>query len=162
MTTQEATPRGKGEILVIEDNRVISSLLSEMLSDEGFTISQATGGKESEKLLDENHFDLVITDIIMPDGDGIDIILKLRKECPETKIIAISGGGRISADTYLDMAEELALTGKLTITWRFFVYLGGRIGKTWRFFFGFTGDAIFYLCCFFCQLLFLLIFLRVL
>jgi YesN/AraC family two-component response regulator len=64
-------------------------------------------GKASMRLFREEAADLVITDIIMPDQEGIETIMELRRDFPEVKIIAISGGGRVRPDEYLHMAKTM-------------------------------------------------------
>jgi PAS domain S-box-containing protein len=70
-------------------------------------VTVAVNGDEGLKSIQENVFDVVITDIIMPEKDGLEIIIYLRKFIPSTKIIAISGGGKIQASYYLETAKVL-------------------------------------------------------
>ncbi len=67
---------------------------------------EACDGKEGIKVSSNSPADLVITDIIMPEKEGIETIIELRQMSPEMKIIAISGGGRIGAETYLNIAKK--------------------------------------------------------
>ena len=67
-------------------------------------------GKKGVALFRKNPDYLVITDLIMPDQEGIETIIQLRKEFPTVKIIAMSGGGRIGPDIYLDTAGRLGAT----------------------------------------------------
>jgi len=76
-----------------------------MLEREGFDIIVASNGKEGMKLFEKDPVDLVITDIIMPEKDGIEVILALRKDYPDVPIIAMSGGGIKPPDGYLKMAK---------------------------------------------------------
>ena len=92
-------------ILIIDDEPQIRLLLKKMLEKEGFNVITASDGKEGMKLFNKEPFDLVITDIIMPEKEGIEIIQELRKNHPNLPIIAISGGGRNSSDSYLKMAK---------------------------------------------------------
>ena len=78
-----------------------------MLSDAGYTVTTASGGVEALKLIHNNPFDLVITDLIMPDKEGLEIIMALCRHTPRPKIIAMSGGGRIDAKEYLAPARLL-------------------------------------------------------
>ncbi len=80
-------------ILIIDDEKSILSFLKERLMDEGFNVLIATNGKEGMNLFNDNKVDLVITDIIMPDKDGFETIIELKRICPDIKIIAISGIG---------------------------------------------------------------------
>ena len=59
-------------------------------------------------------FDLVITDIVMPENDGLEVIIALRCNYPETKVIAMSGGGYVNSRDYLLMAKELGASMALS------------------------------------------------
>jgi len=78
-----------------------------MFEYEGYDVTEASGGEEGIEMFHKNPADLIITDIIMPDKEGIETIMELKKDFPGVRIIAISGGGRIGAEYYLDMAEQL-------------------------------------------------------
>jgi len=95
------------QILVIDDEQQIRSLLKKMLEREGFDVITASDGKEGMKLFSNATVDLVITDIVMPEKEGIEIIRELKKEHPGIPVIAISGGGRNSPESYLNVAKLL-------------------------------------------------------
>jgi DNA-binding response OmpR family regulator len=92
-------------ILVIDDEPSVRELLYAMLIEEGYEVVQAADGKEGMRLFRESPADLVITDLIMPEKEGIETIMDLRREFPDVKIIAMSGGGIIQAEDYLGMAR---------------------------------------------------------
>ncbi len=94
-------------ILVIDDDDMLRVMLKKLLSDAGYAVAVAENGIEAMKLQQENPADLILTDIIMPDMEGIEVITELRKKYPATQIIAMSGGGRIDADQYLTIARRL-------------------------------------------------------
>ena len=94
-------------ILIIDDDKSILSFLKERLIYEGFNVLTAINGKEGMKLFNENQVDLVITDIIMPDKDGFETIIELKRICPDIKIIAMSGMG-------LGMIEPCLKTAKFS------------------------------------------------
>ncbi len=97
-------------ILVIDDEPQVRTLLLKNLELEGYQVMDAPNGKVGMKLFQEEPFDLVITDIVMPEKDGIEIIGELQRCFPETKIIAISGGGQsLKADYVLHTAETLGV-----------------------------------------------------
>ena len=100
-------------ILVVEDEPVILRVVSELLRDSGHKVATAVNGKEAMKLARGAHFDLVITDLVMPEKEGIETIMDLRRQSPTTKIIAMSGGGRGSAEVYLALAERLGASRTL-------------------------------------------------
>jgi len=96
-------------ILIIDDDPQILDMLGQILEREGHEVVDASNGKEGLKLYRENPTDLVITDLIMPEKEGIETIMELRRHFPDVKIIAISGGGQIDAKQYLSMAQKLGV-----------------------------------------------------
>lgn len=94
-------------IILMEDNDNIRGNLKKALEYKGHEVFDAPDGKDGIRLCQERHADLVITDILMPKKDGIEIIIEVRRNFPDIKILAISGGGRIGSEYYLDMAKLL-------------------------------------------------------
>jgi DNA-binding response OmpR family regulator len=90
-------------ILVIEDDDRFRSALKEMLSRSDYDVLLAPNGKVGVELYREKHPDLVITDVIMPEKGGVQVINDLERGFPGVKIIAISGGIRNDADEYIDL-----------------------------------------------------------
>jgi DNA-binding NtrC family response regulator len=95
------------QILIIDDEVTIRDLLIKILEREGYETMNASNGKEGVKLYRENPVDLVITDLIMPEKEGIETIMELRRDFRDVKIIAMSGGGKIDPETYLQIAKTL-------------------------------------------------------
>jgi DNA-binding response OmpR family regulator len=95
------------KIYVFDDEPSILLMIKKMLEKAGYEVDIALNGKEGMELFKRNVPDLLITDIIMPEKEGLETILELRKSYPELKIIAISGGGRISPGGYLPGAKLL-------------------------------------------------------
>jgi len=95
------------KILVIDDDKNIRSLLRDFLERDGYEVMEAENGKVGLKLFRENGADLVITDLIMPEKEGMETIRELRRDFSDVKIIAISGGGTIGPETYLQMARKM-------------------------------------------------------
>ena len=93
-------------VLVIDDDDGVRDMLQCMLEREGYEVSVAGDGQDAEKWFQQKRFDLVITDILMPEKEGIQTIIDLRKVCPQTKIIAISGGGVGGPEHYLKSAQS--------------------------------------------------------
>jgi CheY-like chemotaxis protein len=89
------------KILVLDDEPSILLMIKKMLEKEGHEVDIALNGVEGMKLFEINRPDLLITDIIMPEKEGLETIHELRRKFPDLKIIAISGGGRIGPDGYL-------------------------------------------------------------
>jgi YesN/AraC family two-component response regulator len=94
-------------ILIIDDDSQILEMLRQILERERYHVTEASNGKEGLRRYRENPADLIITDIIMPEKEGIEIIIELKRDYPYVKIIAISGGCRIDPEQYLDMAKKL-------------------------------------------------------
>lgn len=94
------------KILVIDDEPALRTMLRDALEPE-HTIVEAGNGIEGVKAFTAEPFDLVITDIIMPDQEGIETIVEIRKLQPTQKIIAMSGGGRTRTIEFLKIAEKL-------------------------------------------------------
>ncbi|ACL02604.1 Response regulator receiver domain protein (CheY-like) [Desulfatibacillum aliphaticivorans] len=95
------------EILIIDDEKEICTIFKMTLERAGYSVRAAQDGDEGIRLLKEKPVDLLIVDIIMPDKDGIETIVETRKNSPHVKIMAVSGGGRISSNEYLRMAKTL-------------------------------------------------------
>ncbi len=95
------------KIIVIDDEPYILLLLKKMLEKEGHIVDIATNGVEGIELYHRHGADLIITDIVMPEKEGLETIINLRTENPALKIIAISGGGRVDSREYLHSAKLL-------------------------------------------------------
>jgi CheY-like chemotaxis protein len=94
-------------ILLIEDDSNVRMSLAMMLEDEGYTVVEAEDGEDGLNIFKKDPFDLVITDLFMPKKEGIETIDELKKEYPDVKIIAISGGGRHIPGGFLVFAKRL-------------------------------------------------------
>ena len=94
-------------ILVVDDDSEIREMLRQMLEQAGYDVVDAPNGREAIRLYRREPTDLIITDIVMPEQDGIEAIIDLRHDFPDIKIIAISGGGRIGPEDYLKTAKML-------------------------------------------------------
>ena len=94
-------------ILVIEDDEQMRVLLDQTMQWAGYEVVTAENGRLGQQLFEEQPTDLIITDLIMPEQEGLETIRILKKSYPEVKIIAISGGGRIGPEAYLPAAMEL-------------------------------------------------------
>lgn len=94
-------------ILVIDDDEQIRDLIRSLLEALGHEVMEAEDGQVGLESFQSKPAELVITDILMPNKEGIQTIMEIRRDYPETRIIAISGGGAVNPDTYLDMAKEL-------------------------------------------------------
>jgi len=94
-------------IYIFDDEPSILIMIKKMLEKAGHEVDIALNGSDGMKLFNKNIPDLLITDIIMPEKEGLETIFELRRTYPHLKIIAISGGGRISPEGYLPGAKLL-------------------------------------------------------
>jgi YesN/AraC family two-component response regulator len=94
-------------ILIIDDEPQIRSMIRLILERSGYSVIEASDGIEGIRLFREKPADLIITDLIMPNKDGIGMIIELKKEFPEVKIVAMSGGGLNRPEGYLRGAQKL-------------------------------------------------------
>jgi CheY-like chemotaxis protein len=81
-------------VLVADDEEGIRNLLVHWLQHHGYTVAAVRSGREAAQYLEEHGCDMVITDVVMPDGDGFELIAALRKTRRSLRILAISGGGK--------------------------------------------------------------------
>jgi len=94
-------------ILLIDDDALARDMLRQMLERAGYDVVEAANGREGLQQYQATAIDLIITDILMPDQDGLETILELRRLAPEAKIIAISGGGQSGLLDLLPVAAKL-------------------------------------------------------
>jgi len=107
MNTQIGAANMMKNILLVDDEESIRKMVRAVLSDEEYVFTEANNGAEALEILESAEFDLIITDVIMPDCDGIELVMTVRKKLPDIKVIVMSGGGRVRADHYLNLAEKL-------------------------------------------------------
>ena len=100
-------------ILLIDDEPLVVETLSSAIISKRHTVVTAANGVEGMKKFTEGSFDLIITDIIMPDKEGIELIMEMKRHAPGVKIIAISGGGRTGNVEFLKMATKLGAVASL-------------------------------------------------
>ena len=94
-------------ILVVDDDEQVRTMLVMTLEEAGYEADEAADGRAAIRRQRENPADLVITDLIMPEKEGLETIMDFRKEWPGAPIIAISGGGRTVQGDYLLHAKHL-------------------------------------------------------
>ena len=94
-------------ILVVDDEAEMRDVVSRVLMDAGHRVTTAADGQEAIARMGVETFDLVLTDVIMPEKDGMQVITAARKKLPQVKIVAMSGGGHIPRDQYLRIATGL-------------------------------------------------------
>lgn len=94
-------------ILIIDDDPQLRGVLREILASNDHQISEQENGSNVLQFLSQNPVDVLITDIIMPEKDGFEVIPAVKKQYPALKVIAISGGSSYGPDSYLDIAKIL-------------------------------------------------------
>lgn len=100
-------------ILVVDDDMDVREMLCRMLEQDGYEVTPAEGGREALERLDSLAPDLVITDVVMPEVDGFEVLLKLRLLAPGAGALVMSGGGRANPEIYLETARRLGASAVL-------------------------------------------------
>ena len=101
-------------VLGIDDEDRIRCLIREVLEQDGYVVEEAGGGKEGLERYRAHQADVVIMDILMPDQDGLESMLALRREFPSSHVIAMTGGGdMIGILNFLDVAKMLGASRTL-------------------------------------------------
>lgn len=101
------------QILIVDDEEPVRYALHRVLTAHGFDCHAVENGRAAISYLQNNTVALVITDIIMPDIEGVELIHRLRRNQPKLPLLAISGGGRIDAVEHLKLASALGATATL-------------------------------------------------
>jgi len=104
----------EGSVLIVDDEQPIRDLFGRALIAAGIECDGAADGNKALLKLEERRYDAVVIDIIMPDREGVETIVEVRKRWPDTFIIAISGGGRIGAADFLKLAAAVGADRTLT------------------------------------------------
>jgi YesN/AraC family two-component response regulator len=93
-------------ILVVDDEGMLRGVLRKMLERSGHEVFEAADGVLGANAYRTLRTDVVITDIVMPNKDGIQLIIELKKEFPDVRLIAMSGGARTSERDFLEVAKQ--------------------------------------------------------
>src|SRR5882724_5310173 len=102
-----------GSILVVDDDEDVRDLLRDLLEAADYKVTMAEDGGHASKVLAKETFTLVLTELLMPDKDGIQLVGEVRKKYPATPIIVMSGGGRLPNVEYLKMANSFGANAVL-------------------------------------------------
>jgi len=94
-------------ILIIDDEPEVLRVLKKVLEGAGHSVTEAADGKTALRWFAGRPTDLVVTDIYMPEMDGLEFLMRLREAFPETPVVAISGGGHLSKESVLGAATLL-------------------------------------------------------
>jgi len=95
------------KICLIEDEAMIRETLNRILQKLGHEVVTCSDGAQGLIEITKNSYDIVLTDIIMPEVEGIEILQTVKKVSPTTKVIAMSGGGRVGNTDFLEIASSL-------------------------------------------------------
>lgn len=101
-------------ILVIDDDSQICDLLQQVLEKEGHAVYTALNGIEGISLYRQHHPELILLDILMPEKEGLETLLDLRREFPNVMTIAMSGGSERAKVNLLELAQRLGAQYRLT------------------------------------------------
>ena len=101
------------KVCVIDDDPLMLKHLEDMLVRLCFEVVSAPDVDTALRLMSEQHCDAAVVDILMPDRDGLNFIMEVRRTRPDLRIVAISGGGRIGASPLLRMADGLGADATL-------------------------------------------------
>lgn len=101
------------QVIVADDDASIRLLATRALSAEGFTVRNAADGLEAIKAMEAMPASILVTDIIMPNREGVETIIEVRRRWPATRIVAVSGGGRLAPEQFLDLAGEFGADATL-------------------------------------------------
>jgi CheY-like chemotaxis protein len=101
-------------VLLVDDDDLIRPLCVEILGMAGHEVVEAADGDSALRAAGQGRFDVLVTDIIMPGKDGLETIMAIRRKQPGIRILAVSGGGRLAADSYLTVAKPLGADATLT------------------------------------------------
>ena len=97
----------KIKILIVDDNESFLELLNEYLRDNNYDVVSCLTAVDAKDIFVKFAPNIVITDIVMPEVDGIELLVSLRKIKPDIRVIAMSGGNKGHGDTYLQVADKL-------------------------------------------------------
>lgn len=115
----------KPVVLLIDDDRALLGLMQSAFQRADFMVHSAQDGAAGEKLFRVALPDLVVTDILMPNREGIETIIEMKRLRPSVKILAISGGGRIGVPDFLEIAAQLGADATLPKPFR----MGEVVGR---------------------------------
>jgi DNA-binding response OmpR family regulator len=104
---------GRKRVLVIDDDEDVRDLIKSLLESEGFEVAVAADGREGLELQKRNPAAVVVTDLFMPGKEGIETIVDLRREFPQTNVVVVSGGTSLTGRDYGPVARELGAVATL-------------------------------------------------
>jgi len=111
--SDDVTDKTPPVLLVVDDDANIRQIMRLLLEAAGYRVLCADDGKEAMKLLAAQPFDLVLTDMLMPGSDGLELLSAIKKSRSTTRVLVMSGGGMIGVGDYLKVAKKLGAHGVL-------------------------------------------------
>lgn len=106
------------KILVIDDEEMVRNVIKRILERNGYEVVVALNGRDGAEMYRESPADAIICDILMPEKDGLEVLIELKRDFPEVKIIVISGGGTHGMLDYLQAAKKLGAVDALAKPFR--------------------------------------------
>jgi CheY-like chemotaxis protein len=101
-------------VLLADDDPLLLEIAGEYLRQAGYAVTTAADGRAALRLADGGRFDLIVTDIVMPELDGIELVQALKRSCPHIPVIAISAGiGGANSDLLLRAAQAVGAVAVL-------------------------------------------------
>ena len=107
MTSDSTRSSGSIRVLVVDDDAGVRNFLRMLLELEGYEVALAANGLEALEMQRQDPAGIILTDLFMPEAEGMETIVQLRGEFPQTRIIVMSGGGAHLGTDYLKLAREL-------------------------------------------------------
>jgi CheY-like chemotaxis protein len=92
-------------ILVVDDDEAVRKTLARIVAADGHRVIEASNGARALEAMQGAEIDLVITDVVMPEMEGLELLRRMRKQSDPPKVIVISGGGHTAGANYLELAE---------------------------------------------------------
>lgn len=102
------------KVCLIDDDKEILHLLRQLIAKKGYYVADYQDSQEGIAAIENQHFDLLITDILMPEVDGIEVLRRAMKEKKDLKCIAISGGGSLIPVDYLAIVKTMGIKHAFT------------------------------------------------
>lgn len=100
-------------VLLIDDEPMVRKVVRKMLERAGHVVVDVENGRVGLRQLKMANFDLIVTDIIMPDVAGIEVLITVRERHPSIAVVVMSGGGRLGDVDFLDVARKLGAAATL-------------------------------------------------
>lgn len=100
-------------ILVVDDDDDFRESVLDSLADFNYSCDQSNSANQAILMLKDRHYSLIITDVLMPDQDGLFLVNYLKDKGIDSKIIVMSGGGKLTSDYYLKMAKDFGVDATL-------------------------------------------------